>query len=352
MPIEKKPFGTLPSGEPTDLYILKNNSGAWVSITNYGCIITAINVPDKNGNLVDIMLGGKSIHDYAPINDGYQGAVIGRVGNRIGAGIARFKGAHLQLAKNSNGHHLHGGNIGFDKKLWSATTDDKDNSLTFRYTSVDGEENYPGTLHVSVTYAWSEDNALSIHYHATTDKDTLCNLTNHAYFNLNGEGSGTTINHNIRIDADRLTIVDRDCIPTGELRDVTGTAFDLRKLSRIADGLEKGAAEGDEQMLFGSGYDHNFALNGSGYREIAQVTSDDSGIEMTVLTDMPGVQFYGANFLSGAFNGKSAKYNHREGLCLETQYFPDSINHDNFKPCILKADEAFDSTTTYKFSVI
>ncbi|MDL2205517.1 galactose mutarotase [Eubacteriales bacterium OttesenSCG-928-N13] len=347
MSIEKKPFGQLHTGEKADLYILKNGSGAWVSITNYGGIITSIHVPGRDGKLVDVLLGANDVSGYAPHNNGYLGALIGRVGNRIGNGVAILNGQPLYLAKNSNGQHLHGGNVGFDRKLWSVKMDKLTNSLMLSYVSPDGEENYPGTLEVRVTYTWSERNALSIHYEATSDKDTLCNLTNHAYFNLNGEDSGSIVDHEIQIDADRLTVVDEFCIPTGELRDVTGTPFDLRKMTRIAEGLVLESS--DEQLTFGGGYDHNFALNGSGYREIVKLKGDKTGIDMTVETDQPGVQLYIGNGLNGSFIGKKRPYEKRDGLCLETQLFPDSVNHNNFESCVLLAGEKYDTTTCYTF---
>ncbi len=347
--ISKKPFGTLKSGEQADLYTLTNKLGAWVSITNYGGIITAICVPNRDGRLVDVALGCASAEAYQP-NDGYLGALIGRVGNRIGKGVAALNGRALQLARNSNGQHLHGGNVGFDQKLWTATVDEETSSLRLEYTSPDGEENYPGALQVRATYTWTERCQLQIHYEASSDKDTLCNLTNHSYFNLSGEGSGSVVNHHLMIAADRLTIVDADAIPTGELRDVTGTPFDFRTMRPIAEGLLFEAT--DEQLRFGGGFDHNYALNGSGYREIAQVYSPDSGIKMAVSTDQPGVQLYIGNFLDGKRVGKSGKaYEKRGGLCLETQFFPDSVNHPEFAPCVLKAGEKYDTITAYTFSV-
>lgn len=348
MSIQVKPFGKLPSGEDTRLYTLTNAGGASVSISNYGGTLVAIRVPDRDGKLTDVLLGAKEAKDYLA-GSGYLGALIGRVGNRIGKGLARLNGEVLHLAQNSNGQHLHGGNIGFDKKIWDATPDEANNRLVLKCVSPDGEENYPGTLNVTVTYGWSDDNALSIHYEATSDKDTLVNLTNHAYFNLDGESTGDVGAHAIQIHADRLTVVDADAIPTGELRDVTGTPFDLRQPKCIADGLSR--ENDDEQMRFGSGYDHNFALNGAGYREAALVYSAKTGIQMTVSTDQPGIQFYTGNFLDGSFPGKRGAYQKRSGLCLETQHFPDSMNHDEFKPCVLKAGEKYDTTTTYRFGV-
>ena len=348
MSITKAPFGALPANLEVTKFTITNLSGAHVSILNYGGIITEICVPGKDGKLVDVMLGGNTVDSYLN-GSGYLGALIGRSGNRFGDGLAQLNGKTLHLAKNSNGHHLHGGDVGFDQKIWIATPDEATNSLVLEYTSPDGEENYPGTLSVRVTYTWSEANALSIHYEATSDKDTLCNLTNHAYFNLGGAGTGIVTDHKIQINADKLTVVDKDCIPTGELRDVTGTPFDFRKPMKIADGLK--AEKTDEQLIYGGGYDHNMALNGEGAREAAVLSSDVTGIKMTVTTDLPGIQFYIGNFLDGTFHGKNGViYQKRDGVCLETQFYPDSPNHKEFKPCVLKAGEKYDTTTTYSFS--
>ena len=221
--------------------------------------------------------------------------------------------------------------------------------MTLTTFSPDGEELYPGNLEVKVTYRWNDRSELSIHYQAQSDQDTLCNLTNHSYFNLRGEGSGLVNDHRIQINADRFTVVDKDCIPTGELRPVDGTPFDLRKPKRIQDGLDQ--LETDEQLGFGGGYDHNFALNGSGMRRVAAVCEPESGRRMEVYTDMPGVQFYGGNMLDGTMQGKSGHgYMPREGLCLETQFYPDSINHPNFPDSVLRAGAKYDYTTVYAFS--
>lgn len=350
MSIVHNPFGKLPGGETATLYTLTNARGESVSITNYGGIITAIRVMDRAGQLADVVLGCDSVEKYVP-NNGYLGALIGRVGNRINRGQCTLNGKKLQLAANSNGHHLHGGNVGFDQKLWAAQTQAGEgyDQLTLTTFSPDGEEHYPGNLEVKVTYRWNDRSELSIHYQAQSDQDTLCNLTNHSYFNLRGEGSGLVNDHRIQINADRFTVVDKDCIPTGELRPVDGTPFDLREPKRIQDGLDQ--LETDEQLGFGGGYDHNFALNGSGMRRVAAVCEPESGRRMEVYTDMPGVQFYGGNMLDGTMQGKSGHgYMPREGLCLETQFYPDSINHPNFPDSVLRAGAKYDYTTVYAFS--
>lgn len=350
MSITQKSFGQLPCGCEATLYTLTNASGASVSITNYGGIVNQILVPDRDGRLTDVILGCPDAPHYVP-NNGYLGALIGRVGNRINRGQCTLNGQALQLAANANGHHLHGGDKGFDQKLWQAdpVEGQGQDQLVLSIVSPDGEENYPGTLKVQVTYTFDDACALSIRYQAVSDKDTLVNLTNHTYFNLGGEGSGKIVDQMISINADRLTVVDGDCIPTGELRPVDGTPFDLRTSKKIEEGLR--LVGQDEQMTNGGGYDHNFCLNGQGMRQAATVFAPSTGIFMEVKTDMPGIQFYAGNMLDGTMLGKCGqKYTARDGLCLETQYYPDSINHPNFPDSVLRAGEAYDFTTVYTFS--
>ena len=348
MAVTQKVFGTLPCGSQAMLYTITNAAGASASITNYGGIVVKLMAPGRDG-LRDVVLGCNSLNDYMP-NHGYLGALVGRVGNRINRGRFTLNGVDYQLAANSNGHHLHGGTHGFNEKLWKAEIV-SDNSVALSYESPDGEENYPGTLRVRVTYTFDGENALSIRYQAASDKDTLCNLTNHSYFNLNGEGAGDIADHEIMIDADRFTVGDPDLIPTGELRPVDGTPFDLRAFKRVGDGL---ALTGkDEQLTFGGGYDHNFALNGEGLRRVIVLRSAASGRQMEVYTDLPGVQFYTGNSLGNNMPGKCGhNYAPREGLCLETQFYPDSINHANFPDSVLRAGETYDHTTIYKFSAL
>lgn len=352
MSIAKKPFGTLSCGREAALYTMTNASGASVSITDFGGIVTRIVVPDKQGALGDVVLGYDRAEYYEP-NYGYLGALIGRVGNRIARGQCVLNGEKLALAANANGHHLHGGRIGFDKKLWSAACEElpDEDRLVLAYVSPDGEENYPGELTVKVTYAFTARNELKIRYEATSDRDTLCNLTNHSYFNLDCEGSGKILGHVLALDADRFTVVDRDCIPTGELRPVDGTPFDLRGGLRICEGLAREAT--DEQLICGKGYDHNFVLNGEGLRRIGRLTAERSGRFMDIYTDMVGVQFYSGNMIDCVKPGKrGVVYTPRDGLCLETQFHPDSINHPNFPDSVLRAGAKYDHTTIYAFGVV
>lgn len=354
MSITKKAFGTAPNGAPADLYVMTNASGASVEISNFGGIIHAINVPDRAGKLGNVVLGYPSIEGYTPLN-GYLGALIGRVGNRIAGGEFELNGEKYALAKNeADRTHLHGGAVGFDRKFWDVTPVEGicEDHLILKYTSPDGEEGYPGTLQVMVTYTFTDDNQLMIRYEAVSNKDTLCSLTNHTYFNLEGEGSGPIDDHVFEFNCDTFTVVDEFSIPTGEQRDVTGTPFDLREPTRIGDGFAKVA--GDEQLTFGKGYDHNFNINDpeAGLRFAVSVRAPESGRTMDVFTDMPAVQFYTANMLKGINPGTCGrKYEPREGFCLETQYAPDSIHHPNFPDSVLRAGEKYDFTTVFSFDV-
>ena len=355
MSIKKETFGRLPDGREACLYTLTNKSGACVAITNYGGILVKICVPDRLVQLDDVILGYSTLDGYANTDDpnpGYFGALIGRYANRIHEGKFTFHGKEIQLAANSNGQHLHGGNVGFDKKLWDAEEQpgDGSDSLVLTYTSPDGEENYPGTLKVKVTYTFTDACELKLHYEAETDKDTICNLTNHAYFDLEGEKNGSVEGHTVCIAADKFTVVDKDSIPTGELRDVTDTLFDFRAGKVLADGFAH--EKEDEQMTFVGGYDHNFVVNETGMRLAAVVTAPKSGRIMTVYTDQPGIQLYTGNMIECSRPGKCGRmYEKRDALCLETQYFPDSVNQPEFPSCELKAGDKYDFTTVYSFTV-
>ena len=345
--ITSRDFGKLPCGEPAKLYKIENASGAYVEITNYGGIIVSIVVPDREGKLGDVLLGCKTVEDYIP-NNGYLGALIGRIGNRINQGKCVLNGKELQLARNSNGHHLHGGDHGFNEKVWAVEELPEKNALRMSIVSPAGEENYPGELKVCVTYAFNDRCELSLHYEAEASEDTLVNLTNHAYFNLNGEGGAKITNHVITIHAERFTPGDAGLIPTGELKSVAGTFFDLRQPTRIGDHIDDFS---DDQLKAGGGYDHNFCLDGEGLREAVVLESPETGRVMRVCTDQPGVQFYAGNALDGTMNGKCGrKYTPRDGMCLETQNYPDAINHPNFPSCVFGPGRKYDYTTIYAFS--
>jgi len=320
-----------------------------VRLTNYGATVTAIRVPDRNGKVADVALGYDSLEGYVNALDRpYFGAIVGRYGNRIAKGRFHLDGKTYTLAKNNGENHLHGGNMGFDKVIWNAKVLSP-RSIRFSLLSKDGEEGYPGNLSVRVTYTLENDNALRIDYTATTDKATPVNLTNHTYFNLAGEGSPTILNHELMIAADAFTPVDKGLIPTGEIRNVTGTPFDFRKPKPIGRDIGKS----DRQLAYGLGYDHNWVLNERpGENALAATLYEpQSGRVLEVFTDEPGLQFYCGNFLDGRLRGKSGKpYLHRSALCLETQHFPDSPNHPAFPSTILRPGQTYKTTTVYRFN--
>jgi aldose 1-epimerase len=347
----KKSFGKTPDGQPVDLFVLTNKNGAEASITNYGGAVVSIKVPDRNGRLADVVLGYDTVDGY--VNDkSYFGALVGRYGNRIAHAQFVLDGKTYTLAKNNGDNSLHGGIKGFNKAVWTAKTfSGKDGqSLELSYLSKDGEEGFPGNLKVTVTYTWTDANALMIEYAATTDKKTVVNLTNHSYFNLAGQGNGDILGHLLTIEADRFTPVDSGLIPAGELREVAGTPFDFRKATAIGARID----QDDEQLKLGGGYDHNFVLcrpAGSGESLGARVVEPASGRVLEVWTIEPGVQFYTGNFLDGKSPGKGgATYPKRSAFCLETQHFPDSPNQPKFPPVVLNPGERYHTITTYKFS--
>jgi aldose 1-epimerase len=344
----KQVFGKTPGGETVELYTLKNSKGMEANVINYGGIIVSLKVPDRHGKVADVVLGFDSMEDYSKDHP-YFGALIGRYGNRISKGSFTLNGVQYTLARNNGENHLHGGRKGFDKVMWTAKpVGKKSTALELSYTSKDGEEGYPGNLSVTVTYGLSEANELRINYVASTDKDTVVNLTNHAYFNLAGQGEGDILGHQMMISADRFTPIDAGLIPTGELRNVAGTPFDFRQPNLIGERIEAN----DEQIRFGKGYDHNFVLNGASgtLRLAARVSEPKSGRVMEVLTTEPGVQFYSGNFLDGTLRGKEGKvYQRRYGFCLETQHFPDSPNKRSFPTVVLKPGSPYKSSTVYRF---
>jgi aldose 1-epimerase len=347
----KQDWGKGPDGQAVELYTLKNSKGMQATITNYGARVTTLLVPDRNGQMADVVLGFDSLDGYLKDNP-YFGTVVGRYGNRIAKGRFTLNGKEYQLATNNGPNALHGGIRGFDKRVWTARDVSKDGvpALELTYLSRDKEEGYPGNLTAKVTYTLTENNELRLDYEVSTDQDTIQNLTNHSYFNLAGQGEGSILDHVVQIHADRFTPVDATLIPTGELKPVEGTPFDFRQPTAISARIE----QKDEQLIRGKGYDHNFVLNGARgeLSPAARVYEPKSGRVMEVLTTQPGVQFYVGNFLDGTLTGKGGKrYDFRYGFCLETQHFPDSPNQPQFPSVVLKPDGPFRSTTVYRFLV-
>lgn len=348
--MQKTLFGKLEDGNQVFLYSLKNNSGMKVNIINYGAIVTHVFVPDKDGRFDDVVLGYDSLNGY--VNDKvFLGAVVGRYGNRIAGGRFSIDGKEYQLAKNNGENHLHGGPKGFFKVLWNAElADGSGESLRLTYLSKDGEEGYPGTVELIVTYTLTDANELRIDYEGKTDKPTVLNPTNHSYFNLSGDFTKTILDHQLQINAESITPVDQYSIPTGELKNVEGTPFDFRNLTPVGSRINNK----DEQLQYGGGYDHNWVLNNfnKNVREIALLYHPATGRYMEVLSDQPGVQFYSGNFLDGTFVGKNGlSYQKRAALCLETQHYPDSPNKPHFPPVTLRPSEVYRQTTIYKFSI-
>ncbi len=335
---EKKPFGVTRNGEQVTAYTLSNGAMSAV-ILDYGCTIQALYVPDKNGNPVDVVLGYDTVKGYED-GDGYLGAAIGRVGNRIAKGKFTLNGKDYTLAVNNGPNHLHGGLVGFDSVIWDAKV--TEDALIFTRLSPDGEEGYPGNLAVTITYRLTE-NAITLTYDAKTDADTLVNLTNHTYFNLAGEGD--VLDHVLTVNADAFCEGDPDCLPTGKLIPVAGTPFDFTKAKKI--GKDIGAD--DIQLKNAGGYDHNFALNAGG--TAAVLYSEKTGIEMTTTTTLPGVQVYSANFLTEREGKGGRKIGFRNALCLETQVHPDAIHNPHFPSAVLKAGDLYHTETTYAFAV-
>jgi len=353
MNIEVKPFGQTPLGEKVDLYSLANSHGLKAEIMTYGAIVVALQVPDRQGRVDDIVLGYGNLTEYLAKNP-YFGAIVGRYGNRIAKGKFTLDGVEYSLAANDGENHLHGGIKGFDKVVWKAEPIKHRDSvgLKLMYLAKDAEEGYPGNVSCTVTYTLTERNELKIEYLATTDKPTVVNLTHHGYFNLTG-CQRDILGHEIMLNADRFTPVDAGLIPTGELRLVKGTAMDFTRPTPIGDRVGPDAVNRDEQLKFGGGYDHNWVLNGGGrvLMLAARVYEATTGRVMEVLTTEPGIQFYCGNFLDGTITGKDGiVYKHRYGFCLETQHYPDSPNKPNFPSTVLRPGEKYETTTIYRFS--
>jgi len=350
--ITSEPFGDA-NGQPVEKYTLTNANGMAVAILTYGATVQSITVPDRDGNPGNVALGFDTLESYMTESP-YFGAIVGRYANRINDGTFTLEGETYELAINNDPNTLHGGDEGFDNKVWTATEGGtpESPSLQLAYTSPDGEEGYPGTLDVTVTYTVTDTNELKIEYHATTDAPTVVNLSNHTYFNLAGEGSGAIYAHQLQLTAANYTPVDETLIPTGEIAPVAGTAFDFTAPHLIGERIRDA---NDAQIMIGLGYDHNFVLDrdspdDTSLLEAAIVTEPTTGRTMTVTTTEPGIQFYSGNFLNGSISGPAGQaYRQGDGFCLETQHFPDSPNQPDFPSTELRPDEEFTSTTIYAF---
>jgi aldose 1-epimerase len=349
--VKREAFGKMPDGPTIEAFILRNAAGMEVRAITYGGIITSLRVPDREGRFDDVSLGYENLDGYIENNSPYFGAIIGRYANRIGKASFTLDGKTYELAANNGPNHLHGGKKGFDKVVWDGE-DFRNNDgvgVVFRYTSPDGEEGYPGTLRVQVTYTLSDRNELAVDYLATSDKPTPLNLTQHTYFNLTG-GRHDVLDHELTLEADRYTPIDPTLIPIGTLSPVAGTPFDFTKPARIGARIESE----DEQLRRGRGYDHNFVLNrrNGGLVHAARVREPVTGRVLDISTTEPGVQFYTGNFLDGTITGKSGVvYAQRYGFCLETQHFPDSPNKPDFPSTILGPGQEYRSRTIFAFSV-
>jgi aldose 1-epimerase len=343
MSIEKKTFGKTEDGKEVDLYTLTNDNGLIAQITNYGGIVTSLQVPDRDGNLGDIVSGYDSLEEYIK-NNPYFGALIGRCGNRISKGKFTLNGVEYTLATNQDTNHLHGGIKGFDKVIWDAEEmqTDEGPALKLTYLSKDGEEGYPGNLSCTVIYTLTNNDELKVSYEAETDKDTIVNLTHHSYFNLGGHDSGDTLGHELMINADNYTAVDEELITTGQIKPVKDTPMDFT--SPVAIGARIDQVEG--------GYDHNYVLNSSdgSLALAASVYEPKTGRVMEISTTEPGIQFYSGNFLDGSIKGKGAVYNKHSAFCLEAQHFPDAPNKPNFPSIVLRPGEKYTHLTVHKFS--
>ncbi|GAB3926265.1 aldose epimerase family protein [Mucilaginibacter myungsuensis] len=344
---DAKGFQVAVDSGQADLFVLKNKNGVQAAITSFGGRLVSLVVPDKDGKMTDVVVGFDSVSTYQGAGD-YFGALIGRYGNRIGKAKFTLDGKEYKLPANNGPNTLHGGTVGFDSHLWAATKVGE-NALELTYTSKDGDQGFPGDLSTKVIYTLGDDNSLKIAYEATTTKPTVVNLTNHAYWNLNGFGTGTILDHTLQIAADGYTPVDVTLIPTGKIEKVEGTPFDFRGPEKIGTRIE----QANEQLKNGKGYDHNYVLNKHDITTpITTLTGDKTGITMQVFTEEPGIQFYSGNFMQGkhTLKGGKAKNDFRTGLCLETQHYPDSPNKPEFPTTTLKPGATYKTSTIYKFT--
>ena len=345
MQFTKFTFAHTKDNELVTLYRLENSTGAYIEVFDYGCRIRSICVPDKDGALRDVCLAYPKMSDYETDSANF-GAAIGRYANRIGKARFTLNGKTYELLKNNNGNHLHGGKVGFAFCVWNGAFED--GRLVFTRHFPDGFDGYPGNLDVKISYEWTEENRLNITYEAVSDQDTVLNVTNHTYFNLEGAVGSTILKHELWLASSTVTECDNELIPTGKYLPVENTPFDFRTMKAIGKDIDAD----NVQLSYGSGYDHNFVLDGEGFRKVAVLQSPNSGIRMTCYTDQPGIQVYCANQLSDCTGKYGEKLGKRSAICLETQHYPDSVNIPEFPSVVLKAGEQFITATSYDFDVI
>lgn len=347
MEVKTETFGKK-NGQTVYSYTIKNDKGLEFSCINYGCVITEILTPDREGNIENIVLGFDSIEEYENYS-AYFGAVVGRFAGRIKDAKFQLDGKEYHLSQNHDKHHLHGGDQGFSEVLWEADITEKEDEVTikFSYVSPDGEEGYPGNVNMTVKYTINNNNELTIHYQGISDQKTVLNATNHSYFNLSGNLKQDVLKHQLTIASDEFLELDEECLPTGKFLSVEGTAFDFRKGRRIEDGVN---STHPQNLIAGKGYDHPFLLNRNHQQEITLVDSE-SGRKLIVETDEPSVIVYTGNGLGGEYAVRGVPARDYLGICLETQAPPDSLNHPHFPSSILKPNEVYQSKTKYTFTI-
>lgn len=342
----KERFGKLSDGRETWIYVLKNSNGMEIRVSDYGAALVNVFVPDKNGEKRDVVLGYDNALGYEK-GDKFFGAIVGRCANRIGGACFTLNGKTYHLEKNDHENNLHSGTDFYNKRIWQVK-EENDTSVTFLLHSPDMDQGYPGDVDIEVTYTLTEDNEVKIHYYAVPKSDTILNLTNHSYFNINGEGSGSILEQEVWINADAYTRADAESIPTGEITPVEGTPMDFRKRKLLGKEIDSCY----EATKLGGGYDHNWVLNGSGLRKVGELLSEKSGIKMEVYTDLPGMQVYTANFLEDDLGKNGNVYGRRSAVCFETQYFPDAVNKEQFDGPVALAGETYETETIYRFFII
>lgn len=346
MAVTKREFGKNSKGEQAFFYEITNRAGMKAVVTDFGATLHSLYVPDKDGKLRDVVWGYDTVQEYEIDNGPFFGATVGRIANRVGKAVVTINGVDYQMPVNERSNCLHSGPECYHVRMWD--TEILENAVRFSILSPDKDQGLPGNFEVSVTYALTENNGLRIIYDGVSDKDTLVSMTNHSYFNLNGESSDSILEHELWLDADAFTSVDEEMIPTGEIMDATGTAMDFRTPKKIGQDIEKE----EEALKTGGGYDHNWILNAHSPEEaIAEVSAEESGIVMKIFTDYPGIQIYTGNFLNDKGGKRGRSYQNRSAAAFETQQFPDAMHHENFPSALLKAGEKFHTETEYRFSV-